>query len=80
MTMLVVTNRGLVAEEWVEHIEKRDRLMVDADHLVNTAMDMELDVTPFRQYRQALRDIPQTYSNPEDVVWPQKPSLPQASA
>ena len=80
MTMLVVTARGLVAEEWVEHIEKRDRLMVDADHLVNTAMDMELDVTPFRQYRQALRDIPQTFTNPEDVVWPQKPSLPQASA
>ncbi|MEZ8021375.1 phage tail assembly chaperone [Vibrio splendidus] len=80
MTMLVVTTRGLVAEEWVEHIEKRDRLMVDADHLVNTAMDMQLDVTPFRQYRQALRDIPQTFTNPEDVVWPQKPSLPQASA
>ncbi|WP_210499826.1 phage tail assembly chaperone [Vibrio crassostreae] len=80
MSVLIVTTRGLVAEEWVEHIEHRDRLMVDADHLVNTAMDMELDVTPFRQYRQALRDIPQTYSNPEDVVWPQKPSLPQASA
>ena len=80
MTMLVVTTRGLVAEEWVEHILQRDRLMVDADHLVNTAMDMELDVTPFRQYRQALRDIPQTFTNPEDVVWPQKPSLPQASA
>ncbi|MEZ8312921.1 phage tail assembly chaperone [Vibrio splendidus] len=80
MTMLVVTTRGLVAEEWVEHIEQRERLMVDADHLVNTAMDMELDVTPFRQYRQALRDIPQTFTNPEDVVWPQKPSLPQASA
>ena len=24
-------------------------------------------------YRQALRNIPQTFSNPEDVVWPQKP-------
>ncbi|MEZ9301547.1 phage tail assembly chaperone [Vibrio crassostreae] len=80
MSVLIVTSRGLVAEEWVEHIEQRDRLMVDADHLVNTAMDMELDVTPFRQYRQALRDIPQTFTNPEDVVWPQKPSLPQASA
>lgn len=79
MNMLIVTRRGLVAEEWVGHIEKRDRLMVDADHLVNSAMDMELDVTPFRQYRQALRDIPQNYTNPEDVVWPQKPSLPQAS-
>jgi hypothetical protein len=80
MNMLIVTRRGLVAEEWVEHIEKRDRLMVVADHLVNTAMDNGVDVTPFRQYRQALRDIPQTFTNPEDVVWPQKPSLPQASA
>ncbi|MGF1859885.1 phage tail assembly chaperone [Photobacterium profundum] len=75
MTMLVVTRRGLVAEDWVENIEKRDRLMVEADHLVNTAMDLGVDVAPFRQYRQALRDIPQTYSNPEDVVWPQKPSF-----
>ncbi len=79
MNMLIVTRRGLVAEEWVEHIEKRDRLMVVADHLVNSAMDNGVDVTPFRQYRQALRDIPQTFTNPEDVVWPQKPSLPQAS-
>lgn len=77
MTMFVVTRRGLVAEGWVDVIEKRDRLMVDADHLVNIAMDNEQDVKPFRAYRQALRDIPQTYSNPEDVVWPQKPTLQQ---
>ena len=24
-------------------------------------------------YRQALRDIPQNFANPEDVVWPTKP-------
>lgn len=24
-------------------------------------------------YRQLLRDIPQTYSNPQDVIWPTKP-------
>ncbi|WP_102507984.1 phage tail assembly chaperone [Vibrio kanaloae] len=58
----------------------RDRLLGDADVLVNTSLDNGIDSTPFRQYRKALRDIPQTYSNPEDVVWPQKPSLPQASA
>ena len=64
----------------VEIREIRRRLMVEADHLVNQALDNGLDTSSFRQYRQALRDIPQTYSNPEDVVWPQKPSLPQASA
>ncbi|MCC4784880.1 phage tail assembly chaperone [Vibrio lentus] len=58
----------------------REPLMKDADDLINMALDLGTDATAFRQYRQALRDIPQTYSNPEDVVWPQKPSLPQASA
>lgn len=30
----------------------------------------ELDI-----YTQALADIPQTYSNPDDVIWPTKPTL-----
>lgn len=59
--------------------EARKAPLIEADNLVETALDQGLDTTPFRQYRQALRDIPQTYTNPEDVVWPQKPSLPQAS-
>ncbi|MFA0643735.1 phage tail assembly chaperone [Vibrio cyclitrophicus] len=68
----------LIAWELVR--SERDSLLSIADKQIESAMDMELDVTPFRQYRQALRDIPQTFTNPEDVVWPQKPSLPQASA
>ncbi|MCD9550856.1 hypothetical protein GLP21_19775, partial [Photobacterium carnosum] len=31
--------------------------------------------TEFTAYRQALRDIPQTYDNPDDIVWPTKPIL-----
>ena len=58
----------------------RNTLLVEADHMVNLVEDSDQDSTPFRQYRKALRDIPQTFSNPENVVWPQKPSLPQASA
>jgi len=27
----------------------------------------------WKPYRQALRDITQTYNSPEDVVWPEKP-------
>ncbi|MEZ9047610.1 phage tail assembly chaperone [Vibrio cyclitrophicus] len=60
--------------------EERNSLLSNADKKIEFSLDRGEDVTPFRQYRQALRDIPQTYSNPEDVVWPQKPSLPQASA
>lgn len=62
----------------IRHI--RNRLLGDADKLVNKAEDNGIDSAVFRQYRQALRDIPQTFTNSEDVVWPQKPSLPQASA
>ncbi|OBU32247.1 tail fiber assembly protein [Photobacterium kishitanii] len=29
----------------------------------------------FTAYRQALRDIPQTYDNPDDIVWPTKPTI-----
>lgn len=28
----------------------------------------------FATYRQALRDLPQNFSNPNDVVWPEKPT------
>ena len=78
MTMLIVTNRGLVSEDWLDITEQRDSLLVEADSLVNKAMDNNIDVTPFRQYRQALRDIPQTFSDAQDVVWPTKPQLSQS--
>ncbi|EKO3881155.1 phage tail assembly chaperone [Vibrio metschnikovii] len=29
----------------------------------------------FATYRQALRDIPQNHTNPDDVVWPTKPTI-----
>ncbi len=64
--------------EAVKSIQKT--LLVEANDLVESSIDKGVDASQARQYRQALRDIPQTYSNPEDVVWPQKPSLPQASA
>lgn len=64
---------GLVRKE-------RDSLLQAADKLIEIAIDKGVDAAPLRQYRQVLRDIPQTFTNPEDVVWPQKPSLPQASA
>lgn len=57
----------------------RKTLLVEADGLVNTAEDKGVDAAPYRQYRQALRDIPQTFSDPEAVTWPVKPSLPQPS-
>jgi len=76
--MQVITRRGLVDENWLVAIEKRDRLLSKADRLVNQALDLSLDVAPFRAYRQELRDIPQNFQNPDDVVWPQKPTIENA--
>ncbi|WP_245823896.1 phage tail assembly chaperone [Photobacterium proteolyticum] len=60
--------------------EIRNRLLVEADRLVNKAEDKGLDSTPQRQYRDWLRDVPETYKdNPEAVEW-KEPPLPQPSA
>ncbi|MGC3834992.1 phage tail assembly chaperone [Moritella viscosa] len=52
--------------------------MKAADKLLETVIDKDGDKTVCRQYRQALRDIPQTFNNPDDVVWPTKPQLSQS--
>lgn len=57
--------------EFVEQLRaKRNELLAETDWWVlpdRTATQAQLD------YRQALRDITQTYSNVRDVVWPTKP-------
>lgn len=61
--------------KWDDIRFTRSRLLVEADNLVNQALDKGCDVTEIRHYRQSLRDIPQTYDNPDDVVWPEKPTV-----
>ncbi|NRD72694.1 hypothetical protein HQQ94_05410 [Shewanella sp. VB17] len=50
--------------------------LVEADYLVNIAMDKELDIAPFRIYRESLRDITEHEQVFSAVVWPEKPELP----
>lgn len=48
----------------------RNRMLADTDWWVmpdRTATQAQLD------YRQALRDITETYTSLDDVVWPEKP-------
>lgn len=51
--------------------EERDRLLAETDYWMlgdtATATQAQLD------YRQALRDITETYTSLDDVVWPTKP-------
>jgi hypothetical protein len=54
---------------------KRDLLLAETDWVVCADVSLSQSVKDaYLDYRQQLRDLPQTYaSNPNDVVWPTKP-------
>jgi hypothetical protein len=51
---------------------QRDSLLSDTDWVALKDITLPNEQEWF-DYRQALRDIPQTYSEPTDVVWPTRP-------
>ena len=51
--------------------EKRNALISETDWWANSDVTLTEER---RAYRQALRDITNTYSSLDDVVWPTKPS------
>ncbi|MCJ0814918.1 phage tail assembly chaperone [Vibrio vulnificus] len=62
--------------QWEQVRLKRDRLIASTDWTQMT--DAPLDdakKAEFTAYRQALRDIPQNSSDPDAVVWPEKPTV-----
>ena len=59
-------------DPWGPIRQKRDQLIRDSDWTMIPGATV--DQAQWSAYRQILRDLPQTYSNPEDVVWPTTPS------
>ena len=57
-------------EKWQNIRTERDIWLQKTDYL---AMSDNTMSDAMKTYRQQLRDIPQTYTNPDDVVWPTKP-------
>ena len=49
---------------------ERDTLLADTDWTANSDVTMS---DAMREYRQALRDVPQQAGFPHDVMWPTKP-------
>jgi len=64
------------AHPWSIVRGKRDGLLRKSDWTAVTDSALgETDQTAWAEYRQDLRDIPQTYSDdPESVVWPDAPA------
>ena len=53
---------------------QRNSLLSQTDwtQLSDAVLSIE-EKAAWQEYRQALRDIPQDFANPEDVIWPVKP-------
>lgn len=52
--------------------QKRNALLKESDWVGLTDVNIP-NKQAWLDYRQALRDLPQTFSKPEEVVWPNKP-------
>ncbi|NLG85591.1 MAG: phage tail protein [Firmicutes bacterium] len=62
---------------WEDVRARRDALLRESDwtQLPDAPMDASLRAA-WAQYRQALRDLPQVFLDPADVVWPAPPTEP----
>jgi hypothetical protein len=62
--------------KWLGVRKMRDHLISLTDWTQMNDAPLSTDkVDEFKTYRQALRDIPQNVGNPDDVVWPTKPTF-----
>ena len=59
-------------DSWQAIREKRDTLILHSDWTMTPGATV--DQAQWSAYRQKLRDLPQTYENAADVVWPTPPS------
>lgn len=59
---------------WASIRTKRDQLIASTDWTQMIDSPLEADKREeFKIYRQALRDLPQSTDNPDEIVWPVKP-------
>ena len=59
---------------WKKIRKERNQLLKDSDYImVSDAPITTEKKEEWETYRQSLRDIPQTFSNPDEVVYPTKP-------
>ena len=56
---------------WDDIRAERDGLLAASDW--TQVADAPVDAAAWAVYRQALRDVPQDYDSPDDIVWPEAP-------
>lgn len=58
---------------WREIRIKRNRLLSECDWTMVADSPEDLNFREWEMYRQRLRDIPNNYQNPKEVIWPISP-------
>jgi hypothetical protein len=67
-------NSQEIEDQWKIIREKRDQLLKDSDWTQITDYPFEIpNVEQWTEYRQTLRDLPETESNPFDIQFPPQP-------
>lgn len=61
--------------DWIPFREQRDQLLKESDwtQISDYSLVTEEEKALWAEYRQELRDLPTTYPNSEDIVWPDVP-------
>ena len=63
-------NAAVAIANWDNARKERNELLAETDFYALSDVTMSEDM---ETYRQALRDLPESVENSEDVVWPEKP-------
>jgi len=63
----------VIPPTWEDIRVKRDSLLKDSDWVVLGDSNPKPSKEAWLTYRQALRDLPQNFEDPSEVVWPNKP-------
>lgn len=68
-----------IAKQKLDEIKWQEIRAIRDQKLRETDWTQLTDTPPsnkqFKDYRKKLRDLPTTYTNPDEVVWPEMPTL-----
>ena len=63
-----------VFDGWIKVRKERNQLLKDSDYIMFPDITITTEKKEeWEAYRQSLRDIPQDYDSPDEVVYPDKP-------
>ena len=61
----------ILTRKWAKIRTQRDAKLEESDYMGNSDVTMS---SAWKTYRKALRDLPASESDPDDITWPDEPS------